>query len=346
MSHPLATDLDHVLAHTGELWEELRGRRIFLTGATGFFGCWLMESLFWANARLGLDASLVALTRDPEAFRARAPRLAGDPALALHAGDQVDFAFPEGRFDAVIHAAVEYASPLDTFDRNLQGTRRVLDFAARSGASRVLFTSSGAAYGPQPPELPRLEESYGGSPELSDPASAYGLSKRASEHLGHLWAQSHGFEFKVARCFAFLGPYLPLDRNAAACSFMADALAGRPIQIGGDGTPLRSYLYAADLAAWLWTILMKGQPSRVYNVGGEEAVSIQSLATRVATVLAPGSDIHVAKQPAPGALPSRYLPSVARARQELGLEAWVSLDEAIRRTGRWAALPNQDRIGR
>jgi dTDP-glucose 4,6-dehydratase len=341
LEHPLARDLDHVLTHTRDLWGELRGARILVTGATGFFGKWLLESFLWANDALNLDAAVVALTRDPEAFRHRAPHLTNHPALTLHRGDQVDFDFPSGRFEAVLHTAVEYGPPLQMFERNLLGTRRALAFARKAEARRFLFTSSGAVYGPQPRDLERLDEDYPGSPALADPASAYGLAKRASEHLGHL---QEGIEFKIARGFAFVGPYLPLDRTGAMGNFIADALKGGPIRITGDGTPLRSYLYAADLAIWLWTILVKGAPGRPYNVGGQEAISIRKLAERVSAILAPDVKVHMAQSIAMGS-PSRYLPDVTRAANEFGLKAWTSLDEAIRRTGQWARPPIQDRIG-
>lgn len=331
--HPLAADLDYVLAHTGDEWAGLRGARIFMTGATGFFGKWLLESFLWANDRLGLGAEAVALTRNPAAFRKQVPHITANAALTLHHGDQADFGFPSGGFDAVIHAAVEYGPPLPTFERNFLGTRRVLEFARRAGASRFLFMSSGAVYGRQPPEVERLHEDYPGSPALEDPASAYGLSKRASEHLGHL---QDGIDFKVARGFAFAGPYLPSDRSGAMGNFIADALAGGPINVSGDGTPLRSYLYAADLAIWLWTILERGKPGCVYNVGGDEVVSIRELAERVAAVLAPRAEIRVAA-PAASGLPARYLPDVTRARTELGLTARIPLDDAIRRSGSWAS---------
>src|SRR5579883_949281 len=107
MENPLSGDLDHVLNHTADLWDELRGRRIFITGGTGFFGCWLLESFAWANDKLGLDAQALVLTRNPQAFREKAPHLAHHRAIQLHPGYIRTFAFPEGCFSHVIHAATE-----------------------------------------------------------------------------------------------------------------------------------------------------------------------------------------------------------------------------------------------
>src|SRR5258708_16839279 len=96
--NPLAADLDHVLAHTTGLWDALRGQRWFLTGGTGFFGCWLLESFLHANERLDLNARVTVLTRDPEAFVRKAPPLAVHPAVELHPGDVRSFVFPSCPF--------------------------------------------------------------------------------------------------------------------------------------------------------------------------------------------------------------------------------------------------------
>jgi dTDP-glucose 4,6-dehydratase len=183
----------------------------------------------------------------------------------------------------------------------------------------------------------RVPEDYRGGPDPLDPASAYGEGKRLAEHLCTLYARCYGIEAKIARGFAFVGPYLPLDAHFAIGNFIRDALAGGPIAVGGDGTPLRSYLHAADLAIWLWKILFRGVPCRAYNTGSDVEVSIAALARAVAAALAPGRQVRIARPASPDQPRQVYVPEICRAREELGLEVWIPLEEAIRRTGRWLA---------
>ena len=338
VENPLKDDLDHVLTCTQGLWEELRGRRLFITGGTGFFGCWLLESFAWANEKLGLNASALVLTRNPEAFRRKAPHLGDHRAIGFHAGDVRTFEFPPGRFSHVIHAATASStppSPLETFDTIVSGTRRVLDFAVACGAGKLLLTSSGAVYGRQPPEVAHVDETYAGAPNPDDPASAYGEGKRAAELLCTLYGAQHGFEAKIARCFAFVGPHLPLDAHFAVGNFIRDGLRGGAIEVGGDGTPYRSYLYAGDLMVWLWTILMRGRAGCPYNVGSESEVTIRELAATVAREFDPAPEVRIGKRAVPGRAAERYVPATIRAREHLGLQPQIDLRAAIQKTVIW-----------
>ena len=325
-------------------WEELEGKRIFLTGGTGFYGCNLLEAYTRAWEREGLGGQISVLTRHAGAFLARAPHLAGHPAVEVLGGDLADFEFRTSSWDVLIHAALEAGEPLELLERNIQGTRRVLELAHRWGASRVLFASSGAVYGPQPANLSNIDEDYAGAPPLAG-SGAYGEAKRISELLGTLHGERHGYAFLIARGFAFLGPWLPLETFSAAGNFIGDALAGRPIQVKGDGRPYRSYLHGEDLADWLWTILLRGVHGRPYNVGSGEAVSIADLARRVRDLLAPEAEMRITQAPGQGP-PPRYVPSVERARLELGLTQRLGLDEAILRTAQWnrERLPSARRL--
>jgi dTDP-glucose 4,6-dehydratase len=327
-------DLDHVLDHTRDLWEELRGGRIFITGGTGFFGSWLLETFCHANAQLELGAEALVLSRDPGAFCRKMPHLAQARGLKFLEGDVRNFPFPKVRCSHVIHAGTTSSAPVppvEMFETILQGTRRVLDFAAVTGAGKLLFTSSGAVYGKQPVDLERVPEDYPGAPDPCDPNSAYGEGKRAAELLCAMVRETHGIETKIARCFAFVGPHLPLDAHFAIGNFIRDAMRGGPIVVK-NGAPFRSYLYAADLAIWLWTILFKGTPARAYNVGSAESLTIAELARTIAGMF--GVTVGGDSQ-APVGIVSRYVPCTWRAESELGLQLWIKLSEGIERTFAW-----------
>jgi dTDP-glucose 4,6-dehydratase len=339
---PLAReDLDLILARTGQLWDEVRGQRIFLTGGTGFFGCWLVESFCSINRELGLGAEVTILTRNPEAFTQKCPHLFSDRAVTLHAGDVRNFAFPGGEYRYVIHAATESwarqaeTAPLELLSTIIGGTERALEFAATHGAQKFLLTSSGAVYGKQPGNLTHVPETYTGAPDPLDPTSVYAEGKRVSELLCSIYQDRAGLECKIARCWAFCGPHLPLDRHFAIGNFIGDVLAGRPIQIQGDGTPRRSYLYAADLAIWLWTILFQAPSLVPLNVGSARDISILELAQVVAATLSPETQIFVARKADPDAAPARYVPSIDCAEKLLGLRETVALEDAVRRTAAW-----------
>jgi len=345
MVQPLAQDMEHILAHTGGLWEALRGQRIFITGGTGFFGKWLLESFAWANDKLDLQAQAVVLTRNTADLAQRLGPIAGHPALRFHAGNVRDFTFPPGPFSHIIHAATESDArrnaqdPLRMLDTIVTGTRRVLDCAVATGARHVLLTSSGAVYGTQPPDLSHVPEDYPGAPDPLDLRSTYGQAKSMAEHLCVLYQRQHDLKPTIARCFAFVGPHLPLDTHFAIGNFIRDGLRGGPIVVAGDGTPYRSYLYAADLAVWLWTILLRGTPCRPYNVGGEAALSIADLAHQVADAFATRHGrrpvVKISATPRPGVAAARYVPSITRAAQELDLRPRISLPEALQRTLAW-----------
>lgn len=331
-------DLEHVLEHTPDIWEDLRGGRLFVTGGTGFFGRWMLETFLKANDDLGLGAEVTVLSRDPGRFAELAPHVASHPAVTLHPGDVKSFAFPDGECTHVLHMATEAGprmSPDASFETAIAGTERVLSFAGLRAARKLLLTSSGAVYGTQPPEVERLSEEYTGAPRPEDASAGYGHGKRAAEYLCSVTAATTELEAKIARCFAFVGPLLPLDANFAVGNFIRDALGRDHIEVQGDGTPRRSYLYAADLAVWLWTILVKGESGRPYNVGSEADLSIVELAHLVSRVVSPATPVRVADRAKPGALPSRYVPSTVRAKVEFGLEPLVALEEALNRTVRW-----------
>jgi nucleoside-diphosphate-sugar epimerase len=341
-------DLDEIVAACEDSFRSLRGAHVFVTGGTGFVGSWLVESLLWANERLALGARLSVLTRDPVRVGPRFARAAEGGVLALVAGDVRTFDC-DIRPDVIINAATPTANeardPLLVTDVIVSGAANVLRFAARSGKIPVLFTSSGAVYGRQPPTLERISETYAGAPDQLDPRFAYHEAKRTAELLHVAAGRASGILPKIARLFAFVGPYLPLDQHFAVGNFVRDALGGGPIVVTGDGTALRSYLYASDMTAWLWQILGAGKAERPYNVGSGEAISIADTARAVAAAAGLADRaVEIREVSARGTLPERYVPNVERAARELGLRVAVPFEAALDRTIRFCDRNHTARI--
>jgi dTDP-glucose 4,6-dehydratase len=338
-------DLDLILDKTRSLWCEIRHQRIFIAGGTGFFGCWLTESFAHANRVLALDARATLLTRDPNAFAQKCPHLASDPAITLLTGDVRDFAYPDGDFPYVIHAATQSSArqapqkPLEVMETILRGTERVLGFAATHRARKFLFISSGAVYGSQPASIAHLEEDYAPVRDPLDCVSEYAQGKRAAESMCAAYSSKYGIECKIARGFAFVGPHLPLDAHFAIGNFIRDAMRGISIEVNGDGTSKRSYMYAADLAIWLWTILLRGPANQVFNVGSDQAITILKLAHAVAAAIGSPAVVRVAQRARAGAEAQQYVPSITKAQRDLGLKCEVELEDAIRRTVAWHGYP-------
>ena len=342
-ARPIAqSDLETVLEQTRDCWEQARGERIFITGGTGFLGAWLLESFVLIRRALQLDTRVTALSRRPEAFRARMPHLfASDCGIDLLAGDVRGFTFPEGTHKFVIAAATEASAkqlaeePEVMWSTMLTGMQRTVEFARTHGTTRLLQTSSGAVYGRQPGDVVNLPEDFTGGPDPMTAKSVYAEGKRVSELLGALAERVYGIEHVSARIFALGGPHLPLDMHFALGNFIRDVMRGGPVVIEGDGTPTRSFLYAGDAVAWLWTMLFQAPGGRAYNLGSPESMSIRELAEAVRDVLAPEVTVEVRQKAAEGAAVSRYVPSVERAERELGVHMTVSLQETIRRTAEW-----------
>lgn len=331
-------DLAHVLEHTRQIWGEFRDARVFITGATGFVGSWLLETLVHASDTLGLGVHATALVREREAFTRRFPQLAESPSVGVHVGDVRVVDPPGHAFTHYVHCAsaasptMNAEQPDEVIDIIVRGTGRTLEQAEAGGGARFLQISSGSVYGRQPPSVERMDESYGGTADEGDRGQRFGAAKRRAEQRGET-AIARGVGFVSARIFALVGPRLPLDGQFAIGNFLGDALAGRPVHLTGDGTPVRSWMYAADMAAWCWTLLARGKVGAAYNVGSERALSMWDAAQYVAALAK--VPVRRDREPGSSAVPNRYVPSTRRAREELGLEAWIPFDDALRRTWDW-----------
>lgn len=308
--------------------ERLQNKNIFLSGGTGFFGKSILDYL----NRDGIwKGKLYILSRNPDRFSQENPELVKLPGLEFVQGDIRSFDYstlPD--LDYVIHAATEADSKLNAENPDemysviVDGTKHILKMCAARKARRLLYVSSGAVYGVQPPDLPNIAEDYPCSP-----VTAYGKGKLDAENI----CLADNTDTVIARCFAFVGPYLPIDKHFAIGNFIKNILSAEDINIQGDGIPYRSYMYSDDLVEWLLVILLEGKSNEAYNVGSDEAVSIAGLAGEVAGFsLSKQQNINIARKKMDGVLAPRYVPSIDKARNGLGLRCKISLKEAIRET--------------
>ena len=313
--------------------------QLLLTGGTGFFGRAVLRSIQQRRDAGTSEFQVETLSRDPGNFSRQYPDLASQPWLRVLPGDILDrksfssLSTP----DWVLHAAADSThpgalTPRTRYEQIVDGTRNVLDFAVKKGGRRFLFISSGGVYGPQPPDVARISEDFLGMPDPLLTSSTYGVAKRAAEHLCAVTGNETGMSVVIARCFAFVGEDLPLDVHFAIGNFIRDALWADEVVVRGDGLPIRSYMHQQDLADWLLALLERGQGGRAYNVGSDLEISMLALANLVVSVVSPGKPVRVLGGTVGSGGGTRYVPSIARAKKELGLAITVPLAEAIRRT--------------
>lgn len=331
-------DLEAVLDKTIACWKDVKDKTLFVTGGTGFFGIWLIMSFIYINRKLNLNSKLILLTRNKDSFIAKHPWITQYVEITFLEGDICSFEFIKDQIDFIIHAATEASvklnleKPLSMFETVVNGTKRILEFSRLKKVKSFLFTSSGAVYGKQPSEIENLTEDFIGAPIPADAASVYGEGKRMAEVLCAVYHKHYEVPVKIARCYAFMGPFLPLDTHFAAGNFINNLLNDQDIVIEGDGTPFRSYLYSSDLVIWLWTILFKGKNNYPYNVGSDESVTISQLAEMIALNNSIKPINVIIKKPLVGGLPQRYVPNVNRAVKELNLGIYTDLTTSIAKT--------------
>lgn len=336
MNKVIEEDFDLIYSHTKSIWDKLQYKTIFITGATGFFGKCLLQNFILANKKINLNIKIIALSRNPKNFVDNNPFFADDSIMYIK-GDVKNFEFPETKIDYIIHAATDANVQLISnesitiFDTIVDGTKRVLELAKSKNTKATLYVSSGAVYGKQPSELSHVSEEYLGGPNVYDKDASYSEGKRVAEMLCQIYYKNHQVNSKIARCFSFVGPHLPLNSHFAIGNFINDILNHNQIKIQGDGSPYRAYLYTADLVIWLLKIMEDGISCHPYNVGSDEEINIEELANIINSYSEKKQKTEI-MQLKTDHKPLRYVPSIKRAKEDLGLVIYTNLKDAINRT--------------
>jgi len=344
-------DCSRVLGQRPAAFQALEGGVLLITGGTGFMGTWLAEMIAYLNDHHQLGVRLLLLSDRASLFAQRAPQLASRKDIQLIERDVLNLVELPEQVTWIIHAAANPDSrnhatdPLATLRVATRGTDALLGAALRlPNLHKILHVSSGLIYGSQPVEIPAIAESFAGGLDCSAPSQAYAEGKRAAEALCAAYRTQFRLPIVTVRPFAFLGPYQLLDRPWAANAFICDALRGGPIRIQGDGQSVRSYMYPADMALWILTILARGAAGTAYNLGSPEGVTLMDLAERIVSLLPQPVKIVTRMLGLGAPRPNRLVPDISLARETLGLEIATDLDAAIRLALPWyRAVASQER---
>jgi dTDP-glucose 4,6-dehydratase len=300
--------------------------RVVVAGGAGFLGSHLCDAL------LARGDEVIALDN----------LCTGSPGNLEVARGHDGFSFVEcdvtidvpvsGHVDAVMHLAspasppVYLAMPLETLAVGSEGTRRLLELA-RTSEARFVLASTSEVYG-DPLEHPQREE-YWGNVNPIGPRSVYDESKRYAEALTFAHHRALGARIGVARIFNTYGPRQSPDDGRVVSTFIAQALAGAPLSVFGDGSQTRSVCYVSDLVAGL-VVLLDTEVTGPINLGNPLEFTVLEIADRV--LAATGSSSPIVHEALPTDDPTRRRPDIARAAAQLGWAPVVSFETGLART--------------
>ena len=300
--------------------------RVLVTGAAGFLGSHLVDRF------LGLGYQVIGMDNQLTGNPANLAHVATDPKFEFTRQDVSTFIEVEGPLDGVLHFASP-ASPVDYLELPIQtlkvgalGTHKTLGLAMAKRA-RFLLASTSEVYGdplvhPQP-------ESYWGNVNPVGPRGVYDEAKRFAEALTMAYHRYHRLDTRIVRIFNTYGPRMRPNDGRVVSNFIVQALRGEPLTVYGDGSQTRSFCYVDDLVEGIVRLFERGTAEPM-NIGNPHEFTVRQLAERVLTLT--GSASTIVERPLPVDDPQVRQPDITRAREALGWEPQVALDDGLRRT--------------
>jgi dTDP-glucose 4,6-dehydratase len=304
--------------------------RVLITGGAGFLGSHLCDRfLAEGHTVIAMDNLITGNTANIE-------HLAGHERFLFIKHDVTNFIYIEGPLDAVLHFASP-ASPVDYLELPIQtlkvgalGTHKALGLAKAKGA-RFLLASTSEVYGD--PEVHPQTEDYWGNVNPIGPRGVYDEAKRFAEAMTMAYHRYHGVETRIVRIFNTYGPRMRLNDGRAVPNFIAQALAGEPLTVYGDGSQTRSLCFVEDLVDGIYRLLQSDESYPV-NIGTTQEMTMLELAQQIADLSGGKSDVTFV-QPEDQRTkddPKRRKPDVTRARTILKWEPKVDLNTGLKKT--------------
>jgi len=299
--------------------------RIVITGAAGFIGSHLSETLLdRGHSVIGIDNLLTGDTANIAHLFGR------EFVFVKH--DVTNYINVEGAVDAVLHWAspaspIDYLElPIPTLKVGALGTHKALGLAKAKNA-RFVLASTSEVYG-DPLEHPQ-KESYWGNVNPIGPRGVYDEAKRFAEAMTTAYHRFHGVDAKIVRIFNTYGPRMRLRDGRAVPAFMSQALTGEDVTIFGSGKQTRSFCYVSDLVDGIIR-LMQSKVNDPVNIGNPQEMTIEDIARMIIKLT--GSKSQIVYRPLPEDDPKVRQPDITRARTLLGWEPKVGLEEGLTRT--------------
>ncbi len=272
-------------------WDELRGKSIMLSGATGLIGSFFVDVISEKNITDGLNCTVYALVRNEEKAKARFSKFADDTHLVFIPYD-VKYPLvtdtPE-KIDYILHLASNthpmlYATdPIGTITTNIIGLQNLLEFAAAHRCERFIFASSNEVYGENRGDAELFDEDYCGYINCNTLRAGYPESKRCGEALCQAYKSQKGLDVCVARLTRSYGPTMIMSDTKAVSQFIKKGVAGEDIVLKSEGTQYYSYTYTADAASGLLWILLAGESGEAYNIADISGdITLKDLASIIA----------------------------------------------------------------